>query len=733
MVLALLAAVVAVVTVPIGTAVAADRPLASTPLITWNMDGANQSGSNTNKWQNNVRTYARQAQIVMLQEVGPGPAASADALPALDRITVGRDGTVTHHAIQHYRWNVGGGGSHGEGDGRADFRDVYFALTQNGQGGRVNLAIVVDGTPDEVNVVQNPVEAGRIALGVRYGRYWYFTVHGLSPRGNDSAVLVNAIDTAVDDWGRTRHVDYQWTVGGDFNREPDVLSQNQNFPPATFTINTPVGVATHNDGGRYDFFVTDDLNVNLGDAFLVGEFQPPSDHRVVGIGRMRAAGEQPPEEIKLEPLGDDLTQGAGSSNGSGFRGEIQDGLGKMTSDSLFGHLPGDSPALAPLWPSLSERDLVGSRHDGRGIPDTANEGWPSFTIDQLRHRVANQQIVLVPPHPPASAHSGTHKAAAPPPGATDPQPAFPRPNVVTLLAGTNDMLGNVDVANARQRLGGLIDEILTRTPDAAIVVGTLPPSTDPAVQSRIDAFNSGMRRMVDDRIARGDHLVLVDLSAVTTSDLVDEVHPGDQGYQKMAEAFLAGIYTALVNDWVKDPVCGGTPSDPGGLGCGSSSAGPGCGSGPSDPGGLGCGAMHHVMVVGDSISNGFEGDDTWRYRLWQWAQQQNWQVTFVGPLTGTEIPVVGPGHRSSPPHHRPTTPHSHRDRRRGNGGRELDPTHRTAHRHHRPLRRVDIRPGHPRRVLAHHRLPAHSTNSPRRRLDPGPPLPGVHGHLERGR
>ncbi|MEU6365689.1 hypothetical protein ABZ876_08030 [Streptomyces sp. NPDC046931] len=43
-----------------------------------------------------------------------------------------------------------------------------------------------------------------------------------------------------------------------------------------------------------------------------------------------------------------------------------------------------------------------------------------------------------------------------------------------------------------------------------------------------------------------------------------------------------------------------------------------------------------MMVVGDSISNGYEGDSTLRYRLWEWARDQNWQARFVGPLTGAE-------------------------------------------------------------------------------------------------
>jgi lysophospholipase L1-like esterase len=57
---------------------------------------------------------------------------------------------------------------------------------------------------------------------------------------------------------------------------------------------------------------------------------------------------------------------------------------------------------------------------------------------------------------------------------------------------------------------------------------------------------------------------------------------------------------------------------------------------------------HNVMVVGDSISNGFEGDETWRYRLWQWAQQAGWNLDYVGPLTGTEKPS-GPQPPQPPP------------------------------------------------------------------------------------
>ncbi|MET9359733.1 fibronectin type III domain-containing protein [Streptomyces sp. NPDC006632] len=45
-----------------------------------------------------------------------------------------------------------------------------------------------------------------------------------------------------------------------------------------------------------------------------------------------------------------------------------------------------------------------------------------------------------------------------------------------------------------------------------------------------------------------------------------------------------------------------------------------------------------VMVVGDSMTEGMEGDWTWRYRLWQWFQDQSVNVDFVGPYKGTKQP-----------------------------------------------------------------------------------------------
>ena len=47
-----------------------------------------------------------------------------------------------------------------------------------------------------------------------------------------------------------------------------------------------------------------------------------------------------------------------------------------------------------------------------------------------------------------------------------------------------------------------------------------------------------------------------------------------------------------------------------------------------------------IVITGDSISHGREGDYTWRYRLWEWLQEQEVQAEFLGPSIGTYGRIV---------------------------------------------------------------------------------------------
>ncbi|PYI07875.1 hypothetical protein BO78DRAFT_442365 [Aspergillus sclerotiicarbonarius CBS 121057] len=49
-------------------------------------------------------------------------------------------------------------------------------------------------------------------------------------------------------------------------------------------------------------------------------------------------------------------------------------------------------------------------------------------------------------------------------------------------------------------------------------------------------------------------------------------------------------------------------------------------------------ATLRVIIVGDSMTQGQQGDYTWRYRIWEWFVAQGIAVDFVGPYTGTVQP-----------------------------------------------------------------------------------------------
>jgi lysophospholipase L1-like esterase len=208
------------------------------------------------------------------------------------------------------------------------------------------------------------------------------------------------------------------------------------------------------------------------------------------------------------PLGDSITFGVGSSTGSSYR--------------------------AVLWDLLTDAgralDFVGTQRSGQ-LPDPDNEGHSGWIISQIA-------------------------------GIADSVLASYHPNLVTLHIGTNDMNRDIDVGNAPARLGSLIDQILTDEPDATVLVATLVPSLDGPTEQRIVQYNQQIPSVVAQRANQGKHVRVVDMSAVTTADLSDTLHPNDNGYQKMAVAFDQGVEAALAAGWVQPPVTtGGSCTD----------------------------------------------------------------------------------------------------------------------------------------------------------------------------
>lgn len=130
-----------------------------------------------------------------------------------------------------------------------------------------------------------------------------------------------------------------------------------------------------------------------------------------------------------------------------------------------------------------------------------------------------------------------------------------RPNVVLVMAGTNDVNGGKDVATIPDRLGALIDQIIKACPDAAIIVAQLTPIKNKKSGDRAKDLNKKIPDIVAARAKKGKHVLVVDMnSKVTVNDLIDGLHPTNHGYNLMSEVWLKGIKEAGSKGWLKKPV-----------------------------------------------------------------------------------------------------------------------------------------------------------------------------------
>lgn len=97
--------------------------------------------------------------------------------------------------------------------------------------------------------------------------------------------------------------------------------------------------------------------------------------------------------------------------------------------------------------------------------------------------------------------------------------------VVLLIAGTNDINYQEDLANAPTRLMNLVDEIFSYSPDAAVIVSDIPLIVDDTLEPLVETYNSGVQVLLQERIAEGQHIAHVSLSNLTSSEMADDLHP----------------------------------------------------------------------------------------------------------------------------------------------------------------------------------------------------------------
>lgn len=133
--------------------------------------------------------------------------------------------------------------------------------------------------------------------------------------------------------------------------------------------------------------------------------------------------------------------------------------------------------------------------------------------------------------------------------------ASARPNIILLMAGTNDTAWwsaqNADEIGARH--SALIDRIRAARPDAWIFVASVPPQAPAIIQpNNVDRavltqqLDTVIRRNVEARAAAGQHVRFVDVNSVLkTADLYDGIHPTEAAHARVAQQFLESIRAEL--------------------------------------------------------------------------------------------------------------------------------------------------------------------------------------------
>jgi len=230
-------------------------------------------------------------------------------------------------------------------------------------------------------------------------------------------------------------------------------------------------------------------------------------------------------DLRVVGIGDSITAGFQSSDSQGYFTALDENLAVFVAGC-----------------PRNTYSFIGSQVSGA----FHHEGYSGFTVSQIRTAVEG---------------SGT---------------LAQRPNLILLMAGTNDLNQGRDPQATVQTLSGFIDYLFGQCPDATILVQHIPPigyqdfgAAMSAVQQNVMKYNAAISAMVDTRIAQGQHISRVHQRTTTYQRPPgDNLHPNDGGYTILAEAWTEAITVVDQRGWVSPPAVA-TQSGAGRIQCAS--------------------------------------------------------------------------------------------------------------------------------------------------------------------
>ncbi|MFC4049312.1 GDSL-type esterase/lipase family protein [Actinomadura syzygii] len=234
-------------------------------------------------------------------------------------------------------------------------------------------------------------------------------------------------------------------------------------------------------------------------------------------------GDEQRYAYRAMPLGSSTTYGEKSSDGNGYRDVLDQGLQGIAERN--GGETGEGGAKVKLMNDTDDTpqvDMVGSVRVGR-MADRDNEGWPGRRI----HEIADKATCSVKLY---------------------------KPNVITLIAGGNDVNQNYQMDGAIGRLESLIRQISKDAESTLVLVAGVQPYTDPAWDARGKTFNAQIPGLVERLGDEGVNVMYVDHGLQLSDIGPDGNHPTDQGYDKIGAAFVKAANEANAQGRILDPV-----------------------------------------------------------------------------------------------------------------------------------------------------------------------------------
>ena len=212
-----------------------------------------------------------------------------------------------------------------------------------------------------------------------------------------------------------------------------------------------------------------------------------------GCLSVRAIADVP---IKIMPLGDSITVGAGSTNNNGYR----------------------KPLYQALTSANRNFDFVGSQTNG-DFPDPDHEGHGGETASWLNQRLAG----------PIEYWLSTYQ-----------------PKIILYHIGTNDLRPGDDVAAYAQDANETLEIVYDFDPNITVILAKIILTRDDAtVNARIHNYNLLLEDIAQDWADAGYSIVVVDMEHALdyndTNDMADELHPNDTGHAKMADVWLNAL------------------------------------------------------------------------------------------------------------------------------------------------------------------------------------------------